>query len=906
MASTSNIRAFVRWREPTVFSGEHVECIITFKNTAALPADDEQPPPVGHSKNGGVTAGSRPRMERQRTVTQSTGLSRPDLSRTPSLAGSRAPSYSRGHRPSLSLSVIPSQTPHGRTPSAGSVVHRPAPAHGRSLSIMSLGSDAAPAQLPRSSPPLGSSRRPSRAGHGRSASAQLVSRVSAQPSPVIGFQPSRQPSPLHEANTPPLLPGEQEQDYLSVRPSRRRSGVNTLPNTPAFPTHPRTPSAPFAPTFAFPAKEAQSLQSTQQQQQQQQQHQHQHQPQPQPRSHVPSFEFPPKSPGPASKSTRATSPKSPEGLSAQPNTLNPVSRVLSEYSANGTSRTSSEFYSISNGSSETAVSELPPPQTARLLPKPIPFRNASGASTGTKRTNHDRHPETLMMGYAKTMGFFTLDGSLINQAPFEEVKRKGVVGGQGGGGVVGVERSKRESGLFGAFGWGNIGESLGGLLGGGEMSSIKEMRGLANDKAIPLLSTPQSILFVDLSLEPGQSKSYTYRFQLPRGLPPTYKGRAIKVHYHLTIGVQRPGRLSDQQVKHVDVPFRVLGSVNSQGETLGHDLMSPYILLHDQARTSTTDFLDSPSMMPSFPLLSSTSTKGAASDSFNQFLSYADRLLAQPSSASAPLLSPSSPNAPRRPSSEDPAPRSMKEAIDVAILRSNLSSSSADQPSQSSNRFTIARAGHHVAVMTILRPAYRLGEAVMGVIDFTPPGPDSSSAPGPLSSYAINITLETTERIDPSLAMRSASSVQRATKKVHAHVAETVLFAQKTYFRLEIPISATPTFETTGVQLVWRVRVEFTTARAAQPSPSRGLGISEEEDAPLYGEDDTQQGKGTDLGTELLEELGRDERGTVLIARERLAAETFEVALPIRVYGVVGEFGTEGVLGESANEALEI
>jgi hypothetical protein len=70
-----------------------------------------------------------------------------------------------------------------------------------------------------------------------------------------------------------------------------------------------------------------------------------------------------------------------------------------------------------------------------------------------------------MMGYAQIMGSFTLDGSLINQAPFEEVKRKGVVGGQGGGGVVGVEKTKRESGLFGALGWGNIGESLGGLLG---------------------------------------------------------------------------------------------------------------------------------------------------------------------------------------------------------------------------------------------------------------------------------------------------------------------------------------------------------------------------------------------------------------------------------------------------------
>lgn len=178
MASNSNIRAFVHWKEPTVFSGEDLECVITFKNIAELRQDEE-----ASNKN---TSGTRPRVERQRTVTQSTGLTRPDLSRTPSLAGSRVPSYSRGHRPSLSLNVAPSQSPHGRSPSLGSVVHRPAPRHGRSLSIMSLGSDAAPAQVPRNSPPLASSRKTSRGAHVRSASAQLVSRSSVQPSPVIG------------------------------------------------------------------------------------------------------------------------------------------------------------------------------------------------------------------------------------------------------------------------------------------------------------------------------------------------------------------------------------------------------------------------------------------------------------------------------------------------------------------------------------------------------------------------------------------------------------------------------------------------------------------------------------------------------------------------------------------------
>ena len=172
------------------------------------------------------------------------------------------------------------------------------------------------------------------------------------------------------------------------------------------------------------------------------------------------------------------------------------------------------------------------------------------------------------MGYVHIMGSFTVDGALVNQAPFEEVKRKGVVGGQGGGGVVGVERAKKDNGLFGSFGWGNIGESLGGLLGGGEMSSIKEMRGIANTKAIPLLSTPQSILFVDLQLAPGESKSYKYTFTLPRGLPPSFRGRAMKVSYHLAIGTQRAATESQkQQVRQVEVPFRVFGSVNGQSIT---------------------------------------------------------------------------------------------------------------------------------------------------------------------------------------------------------------------------------------------------------------------------------------------------------------------------------------------------
>jgi hypothetical protein len=206
---------------------------------------------------------------------------------------------------------------------------------------------------------------------------------------------------------------------------------------------------------------------------------------------------------------------------------------------NGTPRSSGEFYSISNNSNETLASDYVSQPSTRLLSRAVHQRQASSLAPPSQR----KHPETLMMGYAQIMGSFTLDGSLVNQAPFEEVKRKGVVGGQGGGGVVGVERTKRESGLFGALGWSNIGESLGGLLGSSEPSSIREMRGMASSKTVPLITTPQSILFVDLQLAPGESRSYTYTFTLPRGLPPTHKGRSIKTAYHLTIGTQRNGRV---------------------------------------------------------------------------------------------------------------------------------------------------------------------------------------------------------------------------------------------------------------------------------------------------------------------------------------------------------------------------
>ncbi|KAK3675041.1 Golgi membrane exchange factor (Ric1p-Rgp1p) subunit [Recurvomyces mirabilis] len=870
-SALSNIRAFVQWREPSVYAGEVIECIITFRNIARTceqeeGVDSETPLANGHSH--GRTASNAPSAAGSRRASVAQLRPAPSRAGSSGMAARSAPGV-RGHRPTLSLNVVSAESKSGlhsaplpmKTPPSAM---RSAKGHGRSLSIMSLGSDApSDSRAPHTAPVVG--KRPAR-GHGRSASLQVTTRgaTTSHTAHGLGITAARQPSPLYESSTPPAM----AEDALPLRPPRRRPGTVSADSTPNLggPNGQRRSSKPNAldTGFKFPAQPAIVKDSSP--------------PKPRPRS--PSTMH--------SAQQRPISPRPPEGWSGALSNLNPVTRVMSESSTmSSTPRSSGDFYSMSNNSDETLTSEAPilVQQDDRLLPRVNPVQQTPRSRQSSYR--QPAEPETLMMGYAQTMGRFILDGSLVNAAPFEEVKRKGV---QSGGGVVGIERSKRSSGMFGAFSWGNIGESLGGLLGGDDMSSMALMKATAGSRSVPLLSTPQNLLFVDLRLAPGESKSINYSFALPRGLPPSHRGRAIKVQYYLTLGIQRPG---GQAIKQVEIPFRVLGSYNARGETLGHDLMSPYVLLQDAARSkSITPGTPSISGLPTFLAKEPQKTQKTPKQGLEDFLRYTERLLSETRDTNGALLSPTSPPSHSPMSSPndtfaDHSPGTIREAIDLAILRSNHVPTNSQNPSEaaaaSPNRFNIARSGQPVAVLTLLRPAYRLGEAVTGTIDFTAPGPGTGLHQAP--TYSILIELESAERVDPSLALRSTASINRVTRKTYASVAENTLFARTVSFSLAIPASATPTFETTGVNLVWRLRVEFITARSV---PAHGYEEGREEDHD-YG---------------LLEELGTDERGTVLIAKERLMAESFDIEVPLKVYGVAGLVSDGAGVGSA--QALEV
>jgi hypothetical protein len=202
--SPSNIRVFVQWKNATVFAGEDVECTITFKNVAVPEGRDRSPV---RKQNGFAPGG-----ERQRKLPPVHSSTRPTVSRNSSYTTAQKPPPNlRGHRPALSLNT-PSSVggPRSPVPASGAFGNNMGgKAHGRSLSIMSLGTDAA-TETSRDRGPTPA--RPIR-GHARSGSLQIVpgrqsshpgtTSAIGMPSELIVLQPIHQV--IDQPHTPHLL-----------------------------------------------------------------------------------------------------------------------------------------------------------------------------------------------------------------------------------------------------------------------------------------------------------------------------------------------------------------------------------------------------------------------------------------------------------------------------------------------------------------------------------------------------------------------------------------------------------------------------------------------------------------------------------------------------------------------------
>jgi len=103
-----------------------------------------------------------------------------------------------------------------------------------------------------------------------------------------------------------------------------------------------------------------------------------------------------------------------------------------------------------------------------------------------------------------------------------------------------------------------------------------------------LISTQPKILFCDLELAPGESRSYFYSDPVPFDGAPSYKGHAVKYSYKITIGTSRV----QGQSKLLRLPIRIL-VLQGLGEI--ESLLNKQENLHNpflENSTPKTSFLD--------------------------------------------------------------------------------------------------------------------------------------------------------------------------------------------------------------------------------------------------------------------------------------------------------------------------
>lgn len=106
--------------------------------------------------------------------------------------------------------------------------------------------------------------------------------------------------------------------------------------------------------------------------------------------------------------------------------------------------------------------------------------------------------------------------------------------------------------------------------------------------ALPSFETQPSMLAIDLSLAPGESRTcmytvqvemtslltmlgtVTYEVPLPNLLPPTFRGKSMRFSYHLVVGSAKPGGGGGMS-KIMRVPIRIYNNVSGQWSYLQHD-----------------------------------------------------------------------------------------------------------------------------------------------------------------------------------------------------------------------------------------------------------------------------------------------------------------------------------------------
>ncbi|KAI7899649.1 reduced growth phenotype protein 1 [Cokeromyces recurvatus] len=103
--------------------------------------------------------------------------------------------------------------------------------------------------------------------------------------------------------------------------------------------------------------------------------------------------------------------------------------------------------------------------------------------------------------------------------------------------------------------------------------------------------------------------------------------------------------------------------------------------------------------------------------------------------------------------------------------------------------YDICKNNQRVAKLHLIKTAYRLGEPVIGILDFNEAN---------LLTYKISIFLESSENVESTIALRNPHYISRVSRKTHSDFHSICFDNKRLSFSLPIPATASPEFQTTG------------------------------------------------------------------------------------------------------------
>ncbi|VVT58126.1 uncharacterized protein SAPINGB_P006050 [Magnusiomyces paraingens] len=562
------------------------------------------------------------------------------------------------------------------------------------------------------------------------------------------------------------------------------------------------------------------------------------------------------------------------------------------------------YFNNSASSPELPAGSVHPHSPARTTAA-TGISNSGLHRSGSVRASPPQHSvatPSLLMGYAQVQGYFVVDDELVDVSQFAHAKTQGVVVGASGLAYAPAPQTGFLHGLASGIGslfqvkdaeamnsrvspvgnlpgrvragsFGNNGLTRSPVMtpiGGNNMRSgattptaqgtssaiALSNTGPAPANAVPIFSTPQSLLFVDLKLAPGEKRVFYYKLPLPKTLPPSCRAKSLRIHYNLVIGTQKLIR-GMPVPKTTFVPFRVFPYIDKYGLQYTHDLKAPIVLQRDDALVASIplDIISSEEATAAYiTKLEATSTKNNDSKRGNRgnntrhdFELYVAEMLreinAHKDQNSSQITS--SPNE-KHPNIKPP--ESPVAPLFSQVMQSSATISDDDDPRNNIEHFTrfqqtkpparplktrydIGRAGRRIAAITFSKAVYRVGDSVLFTVDF---------ARAALKCFHVTVALETEEAISPDVLKQfnentdddddddnnDLSRQQKQlpvvdtsglTRRVYSQATTSTYAAAKTAFEFTIPATATPQFSTSAIALKWVLKMDFITSPAAAP-----------------------------------------------------------------------------------------